>query len=665
MKDARVALRMIIVQVVFVLAFGFLGLKLWSLQIGRSEAYSSLADKNLYRLVSINPPRGVIYDRTGEILVRNIPSFSLAVVPAALPDDEQVLDAMYRRLAILLGISANKDVSAPATTAYAGAIRWGTKLFDKSVADLIMGVQQGVKLGKLPIHSPTVLISELPRDIAFTIEEEHLDLPGITIEITPQREYLYDSLLAHWLGYVGPISESMLKAYRAQGDPDRQEYVASDQVGLTGVELTYEQELHGRKGQKHIEVDAFEREMRVLATEPAQPGNSLVLTLDLELQKVAEQALRERMEKVKASSGSVIAMNPQTGEILAMVSLPSFDNNLFSGGISVEDYTRLINDPLSPLLNHAIGGEYPPGSTFKIVMANAGLEEKVISPNTEFVCQGTLLLPNEFMPDDLSKAQKFYCWVPEGHGRVNLASALAYSCDIYFYQVGGGFKNFIGLGLDRLTRYARQFGFGEATGIKLPGETAGLVPTERWKRKNWDANWVTGDTYNISIGQGYFLATPLQMLNATAAIANGGTLYRPQVVSRVVDAEGHTISQLQPEVIQRLSVSAENIQLVRQGMRAAATWGTSGALDQELPSIRAAGKTGTAEFPGERDKEGHLPTHAWFAAFAPFEKPEIALVVFIAGGGQGALEAVPVASQVLRQYFHVPLPPSQSSEKGQ
>lgn len=652
MNDSQKAMRVTVLQIGFVLAFLFLSVRLWGLQIGRGEQYVYLANQNRFRLATVDAPRGVIYDRNGTILVRNVPSFSLSIVPASLPEDPQELAKLCDRLtAILAAPVADQAPWSWLSGTVSAAAEGDPPAID--VRQRIAEIQEQVKKGRISRYAAVPLAVNVPRDIAFVAEEEHLNLPGVIVEIKPRRNYLYGPLLAHWLGYVGAIPADQVQAYLAAEGED---YEANDQVGLTGVELTFEQVLRGTKGKKHVEVDAFEREIRILATKPAQPGYNLILTLDVELQRVAEEALRARMEKVGSSSGTVIAMNPQNGEILAMVSLPTYDNNLFSGGISLADYQALINDPLSPLLNHAIGGEYPPGSTFKIVPAAAALEEKVITADTRLYCSGVLWLPNEFMPDDPSKAQPFYCWVHSGHGAVNLISSLAYSCDIYYYQVGGGFADFKGLGLERLTRYAREFGFGARTGIALPGEAAGLVPTERWKRENWDMNWVMGDTYNISIGQGYILSTPLQLLNAFAAIANGGTLYRPQVVHQIVDVDGNLIQTTQPEVIRQVPISPQNIELVRSGMRAAATWGTARLLDQMLPEIHAAGKTGTAEFPGERDEEGNLPTHAWFGAFAPYESPEIAVVVFIAGGGQGAVEAVPVAIEVLRHYFQLSEP---------
>jgi penicillin-binding protein 2 len=394
--------------------------------------------------------------------------------------------------------------------------------------------------------------------------------------------------------------------------------------------------------------------VNVLAIDPPQPGDNLVLTLDADLQQVAEAALREGMRRVDSTSGVVIAMAPQTGAILAMVSLPSYDNNLFARGISVEDYGQLSGDPLHPMVNHAVSGQYPPGSTFKIVPAAAGLEEMVINSETRLRCEGELLLPNKYFPDDPEQAQVFRCWTEWGHGALSILDGIAQSCDIYFYQVGGGFEEFTGLGMEQLSEYAKAFGFGEPTGIALRGESAGLIPDDHWKRVNYGEHWVTGDTYNAVIGQGYVLVTPLQMLNATAAIANGGTLYRPQVLHQIVDTEGRTMREFAPEAIRQIPVSTQNVELVREGMRAAVTRGT--AHRANLAEIAVAGKTGTAEYPGPRDEEGILPTHAWFTAFAPYDEPEIALVVFVSGGHEGAKIAVPIAAKILRSYFGLPQP---------
>jgi penicillin-binding protein 2 len=359
-----------------------------------------------------------------------------------------------------------------------------------------------------------------------------------------------------------------------------------------------------------------------------------------------------------------MAMNPQTGEILGMVSLPSYDNNAFTGGIASDALKQLQEDPDRPLVNHAISGMFPPGSVFKLVPASGGLEEAIITDSTRLHCSGILWLPNRYYPEDPSLAQPFYCWIYHDyhgkHGSLNIVSALAQSCDIYFYQVGGGYRDqFQGLGEERLGYYAELFGYGEVSGIDLPAESTGLVPTVKWKRVNYSESWVTGDTYNMSIGQGFVLATPLQVMNATAAVANGGTLYRPQLVREIIDSEGNVVRAFSPDVIRQVPVSSENLELVRQGMRSAVAWPGGTANSIYVPGVAVAGKTGTAEYfidrnrdgVPDRDREGNLPTHAWFTAFAPYDDPEIAVVVFVFGGGEGSATAVPVANEILNYYF--------------
>jgi penicillin-binding protein 2 len=423
-----------------------------------------------------------------------------------------------------------------------------------------------------------------------------------------------------------------------------------------GVEATQESLLAGFKGSKHVEVNVFEREVAVIASRPPVQGHSIVLTLDLELQRQVERALREGMRIAGSPVGVAIAMDPRTGEVLALVSLPAYDNNLFSGGISYADYAALSSDPRYPLVNHAIGGQYPPGSTFKIISAAAVLEEGVVHRNSTVSCTGTMWLPSRIFPNDPRYAQPFRCWNLAGHGALNVVGALRQSCNIYFYQVVGGFREQRGLGIEGLAHYAAMFGFGEPTGIQLAGEVGGLLPSERWKRQNYGEIWYTGDSYNAAIGQGYILSTPLQMLNATAAVANGGTLYRPQLVRQVIDADGRVVKALVPEPIRHVDVSPEYMALIGQGMREAVTFGT--AWRARLPGVAVAGKTGTAEYFALDDEgnvivdeRGYRPTHAWFAAYAPYEDPEIALVVFLAGGGEGSQTAAPVAADILRIYF--------------
>jgi penicillin-binding protein 2 len=656
--------RIVFLQVVTAVSFAVLAGQLWRLQIVHSQGYQSQADANRFRLVAVDAPRGVIYDRQGRLLVENVPDYSVSVVPAALPEDSQAKYTVLARLGQLLEMPVSSSTASAASAAGAGS--------GATTASLVVGgtgeasgalasaggsqtsIEEILTDNTISPYAPVTIKASVDKQVAFVIEEEHSYLPGVVVEVTPRREYLSGALVSDVVGYVGAIPAENTAYYLDQPGED---YTLQDRVGLMGVELTYESELRGRKGQKHIEVDAFEREISTLATDPPQPGNSLVLTLDLDLQLAAQEALREGMRRVNSTAGVVIAMRPQTGEVLAMVSLPSYDDNLFAKGISVEDYERLSADPERPLVNHAISGQYPPGSTFKIIPAAAALEEKVVDLKTRITCTGKLLLPNKYFPDDPTKAQTFVCWAPQGHGTLGIVEAIAQSCDIFFYHVGGGFGSFNGLGIDRLGAYARAFGLGEPTGIALPGESAGLVPNDLWKRVNYGESWTMGDTYNAAIGQGFDLVTPLQLLNATVAVANGGTLYRPQVVREIRDAEGNTVQGFVPEIIRQVPVSAQNLAIVREGMRAAVTRGTAWRVN--LAEVAVAGKTGTAEYPGPRDAEGNLPTHAWFTAFAPYEEPEIALLVFISGGHEGAKVAVPIAAQILRAYFGLPTPPGE------
>lgn len=663
MSGGGTELRLAWFRVLVVVAFASIASRLWQLQVVSSQEYRRSADENRFRLVPVDAPRGIIFDRSGRLLVRNAPSFTVSVVPAGLPEEPEQRRAVLGRVSELLGMPFDQSERQEDVASAAGKATEADPLGEltgPTIEQILKERREQEERegwGSSP-YVPVRIAANVDRQAAFILQEEHLELPGIVVAAEPLRHYIEGPLTSHVLGYVGPIPSEHLHYYM---DDEGQGYRPDDLVGLTGIELTQEDLLRGRKGQKHIEVDAFQREVAVIALEPPVQGCKLTLTIDLELQRIVENALREGMREANSPVGVAVAMDPRTGEILAMVSLPTYDNNLFSGGISYEDYSRLSSDRHRPLVNHAISGQYPPGSTFKIVTASAALAERVIGSATQRTCRGTLLLPSKLYPDDWSKAQEFYCWREQGHGSLNVVGAIGQSCDIFFYQVAGGYSGFSGLGIKRLAEWARTFGFGEPTGVDLSGEAAGLVPSDRWKRQNYGENWVTGDTYNAAIGQGYILATPLQLLNATAAVANGGTLYRPQLVHSVIDAQGNTVRTLVPEPLRELSMGEGDLALVRRGMLEAVTQGTAWLM--RLPGIAVAGKTGTAEYPGldeegnlMLDEEGHLPTHAWFTAFAPYDDPEIALVVFLEGGGEGSQTAVPVAAKILRHYFGLPEP---------
>ncbi len=646
-------LRLVVFRAVVAVVFLGLVAQLWRLQMIRGEYYQEAADVNRFRLEQNPAPRGVIYDRRGHLLARNKPQLSISIVPAYLPEDEIERRALLFHLADLIEMPLTSlPPSRPPRNAIEPAVEPEPKP-EPGILEILAEAE------KAP-YRPARLKTGIPREVALKLEEEHLDWPGVLVQADPVREYLYGPLLSHLLGYVGPIPEDQADAYEAEGyDPNRHK------VGLAGIEYSFQEELSGQDGQKLVEVDIAGREVRTVG-EPraAIPGYNLALTLDLDLQQAVEEILAEQLRTYYKKQGVVIAMNPQTGEILSMVSLPSYDNNEFTGGISPEAFQALQNDPNRPLVNHAISGMLPPGSTYKIMVAAGALEDEVITTQTRYYCGGILWLPNRFYPDDPSLAQPFYCWIYHdyhgSHGSLGVVSALGQSCDIFFYQVGGGYRDqFAGLGEERLGYYAELFGMGARSGIDLPGEAPGLVPTVKWKRVNYSESWVTGDTYNMSIGQGFVLATPLQVLNSAATVANGGTLYRPQVVREVLDAESKVVRTFAPDVIRQVPVSAENLGIVRQGMRAVVAGAGATARGINVPGVAVAGKTGTAEFfidrnkdgIPDRDREGNLPTHAWFTAFAPYNDPEIALVVFVFGGGEGSAMAVPVANDILNYYF--------------
>jgi penicillin-binding protein 2 len=681
-------LRLLVVAVLAVLA-----VRLWRVQIVDGAKYRLMADRNRLREVEDAAPRGVMYDATGQILVRNRPSFSIAIVPADLPKtkeneaDRAGQAAVIDRLLALLPPPEGSTAVTPAPSPTPSPTPTAAKGARATPAPAVTPEA----LTKLPVRKPWVMPrAELEKAVeegqwggayreivvakfidertAFLIAEATADLPGVQLEPVPVRDYLSGALTGHLLGYMAPIPETDAADYKARG------YLANDQVGMAGLEATYEDQLHGKSGRQTIEVDVSGRRIRTIgeSIQPV-PGHNLTLTIDMQLQKVATEALQEVMDKssgfTKATQGVVVALDPRNGKVLAMVSLPSYNNNLFAKGITTEAWKLLTEDPNRPLLNQAVSGQYPPGSTFKLVPSAAGLQEGVITPQTRFTdASGIMYLPNKYFPDDSKMAQPFYCWSNKygyGHGSITVREAIAESCDIFFYQLGGGLQDVTpGLGSARLGKYAKEFGFGAPTGIELPGEAAGLVPDEKYKRLNYQMPWTTGDTYNMSIGQGFVLATPLQVANMTAATANRGTLYRPQLVDKITDAEGKVVKPFEPIVIRQLAVDPAYLDIVREGMYGAINWNIGTAPVAQLKDVAVAGKTGTAEYfrddnhdqQPDRDEKGNLPTHAWFTSFAPYGDPEIVVTVFIANAGEGSAVAAPVAARILRSYFGIPEP---------
>jgi penicillin-binding protein 2 len=590
------------------MGLGFLSLagQLWYLQLARGDEYRRKAETNRLRVRLVKPLRGVIYDRAGRQLVRNIPSFSIAVLPADLPRAET--PAVAQRLAGLLEVDAGE-------------------------------IEATIQEARADPYQPVIIKSNVPRETALIIEEQHHRLPGVHVQFSPVRQYVAGDVLGPLLGYTGPLPRELFKQLSEQG------YERDDRIGLTGLEATYEDELRGVKGREYIEVDVYGRAVRSLHREPPVAGHNLVLTIDLEFQRAVDAFLRETLAQARSRLGVAIVLDVRTGAVLAMASRPAYDNNLFATGISPEDYRALAEDPMRPMVNHAIGGQHSPGSVFKVVTAAAALQEAIVTPRQSIQCTGQLTLPGGWIYVD---------WLKTGHGATNLLRAIAQSCDIYFYSVAGGNPhiNMNGLGNRRLVHYAQAFGFGSRTGIRLPGEAAGFLPTEEWKRTVKKEPWYQGDTFNVGIGQGDVLVTPLQVAVAYVAIANNGQVLEPQLVYEVRDPEGNVVRRLEPVVRSRLPVAPEYLAAIRAGLREAVTSGTARGYVRTT-EVPVAGKTGTAEF-GAKDARGQYQTHAWFAAYAPDPEPQIAVVTFIYGGGEGSSVAAPLADRIIRAYFKLP-----------
>ncbi|MBI2885577.1 MAG: penicillin-binding protein 2 [Chloroflexi bacterium] len=606
-EDEREALRVRsgILRGAVVLAFLVLSVQLFRLQVVEGSHYQQRAEENRLRRVPMPPLRGVIYDRAGRLLVQNQPIFTASAVVADLPQQRQ--EEVVGKLEKLLQVP-------------------GTKLTEL--------LQERRRSGQ--VFTPVALKVGLDRETAFLLEEHHGELPGVSVRMEPRRVYVAEGSLAHILGYVGRIAPEEYAELKDRG------YDLNDTLGKMGVEVTYEGELRGVPGRAYVEVDAAGRTRRTLFSQESVPGSSLVLTIDLELQKEMARVLQEAMGRSRF--GAAVAMNPRNGEILGMVSLPPFDNNVFSGEVQQEAVQRLLEDPRRPLMNYAIGGAYPPGSIFKLVTGTAALQEGVARPDTVIVSRGLITVPNQYDPRIL---YPFYDWA--SLGALDFRRALAMSSDVYFYYLAGGYENFRGLGPQRLASYTRLYGVGERSGIDLPGEAAGLVPDPEWKSRAYNEEWLTGDTYHFGIGQGFVLATPIQMARVVSAVANGGAVLQPRVVREVLDPGGKPVRQFGPVIQRNLPVAPEHFSVVREAMRQAVSQGT--ASTAQVPGVQVAGKTGTAEF-GAPVSGRAYETHGWFVGFAPADRPEIAVAVFLEQG-QGALTAAPAASKIFRYYFQV------------
>ncbi len=595
-------------RVVVLLAFSVLAAQLWHLQVLEGPTNKEAAAANSIRSQAIPAARGVIYDRAGHLLAANAPAFTVSVVEPDLPaqNRSQVLGELAEILAI------------------------GPDQIDQTITTR--------RLSSNPLD-PIPIRSSVSRQVAMTIEEHSWELPGVEVTVESSRRYPDGELLGHVLGYlVQPSPDDYEQHYKSEG------YAMSDQVGVAGVEATYEAVLRGHPGARWREADVAGRPFRELGTVAAEPGQNLQLTLDVGLQRITSDVLQRRLPK--ESAGVAIVMDPHNGDILALVSQPGFDPNLFSQPDRSDQVGSLLSDANLPLFDRAISAQYPPGSTFKLAVGIGALQEGVANRNTRIRSNGGLRVPNPYNP-------ALSTWFPDWAvlGDLNFLQGLALSSNVYFATLAGGFQNFQGLGAEKVAQYARMLGYGAPTGIDLPGEEAGRVPTPGWKLSNFNESWLLGDTYNMAIGQGFVLATPLQVANLTNLIANNGDVVRPHLGKAILNQKGEMVQDLSPAPLRHVDLRPDVLSVMREAMLG--TLDTPQLRREMLPNIRVAGKTGTAEYVGPRDSNGNLPTHGWFTAFAPYENPQIAITVFVEHGG-GPSTAVPLAMEILRSYFGQP-----------
>jgi len=576
------------------------------LQLAEGDRNSALADGNRLRTKIIRAQRGVMYDRNGGLITRNQPIFDVTATPSQLPKDKAKRELVYANASNILDVPSSE-------------------LRDRAES-------QGLFYGQ-----PILIASSVPRDKALAFDSAG-NIEGLSLDINTTRQYLDGGSLGSLLGYTGRISAEEYKAEPAGS------YQPTDYIGKNGLEKAYEEQLRGINGSEQTEVDVQQRPVKVLASKPSTAGQNLTLTIDKDLQDQLVKNIQAQLEASGSGKGAGVVLNPQTGEILAMASLPGYDNNLFAQGISSNDYTKLVNNPNQPLFNKAFQGAYAVGSIIKPLVATAALSEKVINTSTTVNDKGSLELKNMYDPN---VTYTFKTWEPGGLGVVNVNRALALSSNVFFFTIGGGYGPIKGLGIDRLSNWYERFGLGQKTQIDLPAEASGLVPNPEVKKKNTGEAWTIGDTYNTAVGQGGLLASPLQMAVATAAIANGGTLYKPYLVSKITDDTGKTLAATKSVAVRKNIASLDVLGAVRAGMREVVASGTACCkIEQEVP-VKVAGKTGTAE----TDPENNKKPNAWFTSFAPYDNPRVVTVILIEGSGEGAQYAAPATRELLKWYF--------------
>jgi penicillin-binding protein 2 len=664
--------RYLVLYILIGTIFGYYLLRLFDIQILQGPDFVAQADDNRTEVISDAAIRGTIYDRNGYVLAQNVPSYNVVVIPGYLPEDDADTQTIFRELSELIDMPVTLGDTDEET------VRNFTPCYSE------LGISEVVYIATTNWpYQATELKCNVSQDVAMVVMENREDWPGIDVEIEPIRQYPTGNLTSEIIGFLGPIPAALEDYYVELGFvPNR------DKVGYAGVEQSLNDILAGTNGTRTVEVNVAGEVIRNIE-EPVDPvaGNDVYLTIDTRLQSVAREALISEIEywnqysgKTIANSGVVIAMNPQTGEVLALVSYPNYENNRMERVIPGYYYEQLSEDPQRPLFNSAISAELPPGSVFKMPSALGILNEGVVTPEYEINDPGSITIMQKYYENDPGTPREYVCWKRDGHGMVNFMWGVAWSCDVYWYKVGGGYEDEVpgnGLGIWRIGEYARALGYGTLSGIELPGETEGLIPNPTWKRVTLGENWATGDTYIATMGQGFVLATPIQVLNSISTIANGGRLMDVTVVNKITEADGTIVQDLEPTVRWDITtdpvinVYEDNVttgetktvqpwvvQLTNEAMRLVVTEGT--ADDQFVGDpYNSAGKTGTAEYCDNVAQEqglcqfGAWPAHAWYVGYAPWDNPEIAVVAFVYNGTEGSTFSAPIVRKVIDAYFEM------------
>ncbi len=691
LKNMVTTWRIIIFGIILIAIFFIYVGRLYNLQVLQYSDWMAKANENRTHEINLPATRGMIYDRNGYVLARNIPSYNVVITPAFLPDDEGEVQNIFRAISDLTGIPVNRGELS------------SENLYVPCISD--HGITQIVTYGETTApYEPVKIACDVKEQVALAIQENEINWPGVGVDVVPVRDYPTGSLTASIIGFLGPIPAIEEDYYRSLGFvPNR------DKVGYAGVELYFQNLLAGVNGHRVVEWDIAGQILDdMVPPVSSTPGSSIVLTIDTRFQQAVQSILIDEINdwnrsfgEERMTSGAVIAINPRTGEILAMVNYPTYENNRMARVIPAYYYEQLISDKRNPLLNLAVGAELPAGSVFKLVTATGGLNEGVITPEEIIKTPGKITVTERYYANDPGQPRDFIDWIyktrPEGFGQLDFIHAIANSSNVYFYKVGGGYQDEVnpGLGICRLGTYARALGYGtlpdgyaglpsgyKTPEIELPDVASGLIPDPMWKRINQGESWSTGDTYIVSVGQGYDLATPLQVLLSAATVANNGKLMAPTLLYEVLDSEGNVIQPFMPHLRWDLTVDPviqvyedntirgcqatgemKTVQPwvfdeIRTGMRLAVTEGTL-ASEFKNVSIAAAGKTGTAEYCDEFAKAknlcepGNWPSHAWTVAFAPYEDPEIAVVAFVYNGLEGSTVAGPIVRRVLEAYFEL------------